>query len=349
MGVIRLLLALAVVGAHCNSHPLLKFVGGEGAVQAFFVISGFYMAMIIGSYKSIKDFWISRYLRLYPVYMVCALVTFVLVQGRGYIDGLENLPLSAILLLTFANVTMFFQDVIMFLGVNNEALSFVGHYGGSGTLLYKWLVIPPGWSLGLELFFYVLVPFLLKKSIRLILFFLLMSGCIRILLIGYGYVGDPWSYRFFPSELSIFLLGSLAYKIYESNRVLMEKSVFHGAGFVFIMLFLVLFVYLPVGYQTKKMAFIISLTFFIGGIFSITKDSRLDGFAGALSYPIYISHLLVMGYFLPKLNLPSPDGKIFTTLVAYVVVIGFSIALYFVVEKPIDLFRRGFKMQAALP
>ena len=39
MGVIRFLLALAVVGAHSNSHPILKFVGGEVAVQAFFLIS----------------------------------------------------------------------------------------------------------------------------------------------------------------------------------------------------------------------------------------------------------------------------------------------------------------------
>ncbi len=46
MGVVRLLFALSVVASHSNSHPFLKFVGLEIAVQSFFMISGFYMAMI---------------------------------------------------------------------------------------------------------------------------------------------------------------------------------------------------------------------------------------------------------------------------------------------------------------
>jgi len=79
MGIIRFLLALAVVGAHSNSHQLLKFVGGEVAVQAFYVISGFYMAMIVRTYSTKKKFWISRYLRLYPAYIVCALLSLYLV------------------------------------------------------------------------------------------------------------------------------------------------------------------------------------------------------------------------------------------------------------------------------
>lgn len=345
MGVIRFLLALAVVGAHTNSHPILKFVGGEMAVQAFFLISGFYMAMVVGAYKTVKDFWISRYLRLYPIYIVCALLALVLIHGvKSYADNIDKLPLSAIVFLSFTNITIFFQDITMFLGVNNDTLFFVKNFTESTPPLYQLLWIPQGWSLGLELTFYALAPFLLNKSIRTIVVIFFVSELIRIYLIGLGYSGDPWSYRFFPNELSIFLLGSLACKYYDHNKVLIQESFFSYIGLAFILLLIVSFGYLPIEYQTKKIIFIISFSCLMGNIFSITKNSKVDNFIGMLSYPIYISHLLVLGYFLPKLNLPNPDGRFSTTFVAYIVVIVFSAILYFLIEKPVDTFRHRFKV-----
>ena len=344
MGVIRLLLALSVIGAHSNSHPILKFVGGELAVQAFFVISGFYMTMIIGTYNTKKDFWISRYLRLYPIYIVCALMTLILMKGgKSYVENLDKLPFSAVIFLSFTNITMFFQDITMFLGVHNDSISFVKNFAKSSPPLYTFLLIPQGWSLGLELSFYFLAPFLLRKSIRTVAFVLFISESIRIFLMKYGYSVDPWSYRFFPNELSTFLLGSLAYKFYEQNKILVKESSFKAYELKIIIFFIVLFNYIPFGYQIKKILFIMSLAFFIGNIFSITKDSKIDNFLGVLSYPIYISHLLVLGYFLPKLNLPTPDGRFSTTIIAYMSVIAFSIVLYFFVEKPVDSFRHRFK------
>jgi peptidoglycan/LPS O-acetylase OafA/YrhL len=344
MGIIRLLLALAVVGGHSNSHSLLKFVGGEVAVQSFFMISGFYMAMIVNTYKTKKDFWISRYLRLFPIYIVCALMTLILVQGvKSHIGNIDKLPGSAIFFLTFTNATIFFQDITMFLGVNNDTLSFVTHFSQSSPPLFQLLLLPQGWSLGIELWFYALAPFLLNKSIRTLVIILFISESIRVLLIGIDYSADPWSYRFFPSELSIFLLGSLAYKFYELNKPSIHNSAFSDLGFAFILLFIISFPYIPSEYQTKKIIFMISLAFLIGNIFSITKNSKIDNFIGMLSYPIYMCHLLVLGFFLPKLNLLNPDGRFYTTLIAYIVVISFSIVLYLLIEKPVESFRRRFK------
>ena len=344
MGIIRLLLALAVVGAHSNSHPLLKFVGGEVAVQAFFVISGFYMAMIVDSYKTTTDFWVSRYLRLYPIYIFCAILTLLLVQGFGnYVERIEKLPTSAILFLTLTNITIFFQDITMFLGVNNDTLSFVKNFGESTPPLYQLLLIPQGWSLGTELSFYLIAPFLLKRGIRTLVVVMFFSELLRIILIGSCCSNDPWSYRFFPTELSTFLLGSLAYKFYDFNKIKIQSSSYSEIGFSFLLLFLLAFTFLPTDYQTKKIIFILCLVFLIGNIFYITKDSKLDNFIGMLSYPIYTCHLLVIGYFLPKLHIPSPDGRFSTTLLAYAVVIGFSIFLYLLIEKPVDSFRQRFK------
>lgn len=41
MGFLRLILALAVVADHSNTFPLLKFVGGQLAVECFLLFQGF--------------------------------------------------------------------------------------------------------------------------------------------------------------------------------------------------------------------------------------------------------------------------------------------------------------------
>ena len=49
MGLIRLLLALAVVITHCQPHnySVLDMTAGIGSVQIFYMISGFYMSLIL--------------------------------------------------------------------------------------------------------------------------------------------------------------------------------------------------------------------------------------------------------------------------------------------------------------
>ncbi|WP_371256071.1 MULTISPECIES: acyltransferase family protein [spotted fever group] len=86
------------MAAHSNSHPFLKFVGSEIAVQSFFMISGFYMAMIQSNYTSKIKFWKSKYLRLYPTYIFCILATFLLQQKFSFLRQLYNLPFPAVFL-----------------------------------------------------------------------------------------------------------------------------------------------------------------------------------------------------------------------------------------------------------
>ena len=73
MGVIRILLAISVVIAHSTPLFGLSFVGGRYAVQCFYMVSGFYMALVLnekylgpGSYRV---FISARLLRLFPVYL----------------------------------------------------------------------------------------------------------------------------------------------------------------------------------------------------------------------------------------------------------------------------------------
>ena len=75
MGVVRFLLALSVAVAHAtvleNAGLLfgVRFMSAVSAVQAFYVISGFLITMVLNeraAYSNVVKFYLSRYLRLWP-------------------------------------------------------------------------------------------------------------------------------------------------------------------------------------------------------------------------------------------------------------------------------------------
>src|ERR1700759_2448929 len=134
MGLIRILLALAVVAGHCGAVWKFYMVGGKVAVQSFFIISGFYMSLIlnekyIGKNKSYKLFISNRLLRLYPVYwavLTCTLLTCIgiaivskghyLTKFDGYMHVQPNFFSFGYMILT--NIFIFGQDVVMFMGIH---------------------------------------------------------------------------------------------------------------------------------------------------------------------------------------------------------------------------------------
>ena len=73
MGILRFLLAISVVAHHCGPILGFDFVGGQVAVQSFFIISGFYMSLIlnekyVGINSSYKLFITNRLIKLYPIF-----------------------------------------------------------------------------------------------------------------------------------------------------------------------------------------------------------------------------------------------------------------------------------------
>jgi len=350
MGVIRFLLALSVAGAHGHPFYILSFIGGDIAVQAFFVISGFYMAMIIGSYKSPYQFWISRYLRLYPTYIICAFLVLVFRRGIGhYISDLSTLPTSAITFFTFTNLTMFLQDLTKFLRITDGSLRFVKLFGDNSEQIPHVLLLPQGWTLGIEISFYMLAPFILNRSVRIIIFIIFLSVMLRIGLIEYCCSEYRWTDQFFPTQIAVFLLGSLAYKLYESKKRLEKSTDYFSIGiFLMFLLFLADFNNLPIDYKTRGWLFLLALTFSINSIFHLTKNSKLDNFVGALSYPVYVSQFFVLFYLRPLLDPHVTDGGLFNSLLFYGTLTVFSAALYFLVEKPVNAFRHRLKTAAVL-
>src|SRR5690349_4745024 len=74
MGLVRVALALAVVLSHLPPATF-HFISGGLAVQGFFIISGFYMALVLsGKYASAGIFYSNRLLRLMPGYFVMMVI-----------------------------------------------------------------------------------------------------------------------------------------------------------------------------------------------------------------------------------------------------------------------------------
>jgi len=73
------------------------------------------------------------------------------------------------------------------------------------------LFVPQAWSLSIELLFYLLVPFIVNWRLRYLSGLFLVTFVLREIAYHHGLHGDPWSVRFFPFEVSYFLVGLLSY------------------------------------------------------------------------------------------------------------------------------------------
>lgn len=238
---------------------------------------------------------------------------------------------------------MLLQDVTMFIGINNNTVHFTKYFIDSMPPLYQFLLIPPGWSIGLEISFYLMAPWILKKKNIYILSIICISLITRIILQFNGFIGDSWSYRFFPSELAVFLIGSQAFYIYTNQEINEKKSWLSQLLYLYIILIIITFPFIPIEPQLKKLLFYCLFALSLGKIFDLTKDNKLDKLIVLLSYPIYCCHLIVLYNILPAISYWADNGTFLNTLVTFITVIIISFLIYFFIEKPIEYYRKRYK------
>jgi peptidoglycan/LPS O-acetylase OafA/YrhL len=339
MGCIRLLLAISVVLTHSYGFV---FVGGRFAVQLFYIISGFLMSFVLVEaqyYRSNLAFYLNRFLRLFPIYWVVALLTFSFFSHTNSVY--ESLDVIGKTVLTISNIMLVGQDWIMFTGFRNGVFQFVTDFSNSEVLVYGGLLVPQAWTLGVEISFYIIAPFVLPKTKRIV-YFLFFSIIIRTILIGIG-IGekDPWNYRFFPNELAFFLLGALSHQVWQpivKNKGWLSKKQPMIISLL-ILVFCASYFALPRnGLITFTLftAFILSLPF----LFEMQKNHRWDTIIGELSYPVYISHMFVI-YSLNALGLGVTSILNASLLILTTII--FSIILNEYVGKKINILRFRIK------
>ncbi len=363
MGFLRTLLAITVVCAHSPCMCDSFLVGGRNAVQLFYIISGFLIAHVLQTnmaYRSPIPFYKNRALRLYPIYFVVAVLSLLVYRGGNHLffELYGEIPVSAFVFLVFSNVFLFGQDVILFSSIRDGHLAYTFGLQTTALPLYIGLVVPPAWTLGVELSFYALAPFILRRK-TWIFSLLFLSIAVRGYLIAIGLgLKDPWSYRFFPAELSLFLLGALSQRYALPAWTSFIKSMggppekanrVAAAGTFAIVTACLVYGMAPFSDSIKVPALFAIVLLLLPLAFLWQNNSRIDRAIGDLSYPIYICHILVILSLgaLPEALLPT--GAVTQTIVNIFSSIIFALALNRYVGKPVELLRSRIKSIKTTP
>jgi peptidoglycan/LPS O-acetylase OafA/YrhL len=350
MGTVRFLLALWVVVAHASGSALvgITLFSGTTAVQCFYVISGFLITLILNEraeYRSLLNFYVSRYLRLWPIYIIVAVVSLLTVKWHWLVNVMPTAASpSAMAFIVFSNLTLFLQDWFLFLKFEGTQLAFTSNFAkASHPPPYYFLLVPQCWSLGVELVFYAIAPFCCRRWWSLVL--LLVAGLSSRAYVGsLGMQFDPWSYRFVPSEMVLFAAGGLSYFTGRWWYARLPSAV-RAAGLLCLVLFIIL-TFSPklVGttYNQAMMFYNPQVLLFTivaaAPLFYATRESRIDSLVGELSYPMYVTHILIAELMIRWL----PPGALEGNALYVTVVIIVSLALYFGVNRYTDRLRKKF-------
>jgi len=342
MGVVRVALALAVVLSHLPPATF-RFISGGLAVQAFFIISGFYMALVLsGKYTSAGLFYSNRLLRLLPSYfvmMAIAAFTFFALNASAtltpelFAAAYSRSDVGAFFILE--NIFVVGQELLYFFKIQTDGLLKFDPLGLPETdqegLAFRAMLIPQAWSLSMELVFYAFAPLLVRARLSTLIWLAAASIALRfagyLLPVDYGL----WQGRFFPTALFFFIFGILAYRAMPMAARLPKMF-----GWLVNAGLLAVIIALPMAKLPGEIARWLcygAITLALPFVFNAFKNIAADRWLGDLSYPIYLTHLVVIGFVL-TFEVPEP---MWVTLGA---TLALSISLLLLVDEPIDRWRQ---------
>ena len=366
MGLFRLALAVSVLMFHMGnttheSHKTLlgfTFVEAEVAVQCFFMISGFYMALVLNEkYRgpgSYSIFITQRFFRLFPTYWL-VLGTILLVElltAATHGNREENtytlefwLKDHSILtwftsaLLGISNLTLFGLNDLSYLFIDRALGCFSLAPHASSIPASAYTVDPPAWSLGIEIVFYLCAPFLVRRSVMWQTSLFLALASLRLSLeYGLHVPYLPYIYTIAPLQFPFFIAGSIAYRLYRQKSTFLRLYACSGWPWIILLLVMTLFYHrLPEAHSVW--IFFYPLVFIcIPALFALTRDNFWDRQIGELSYPFYLVHYFVI----ELVNIVSDHINIPTLLVTpacLLLTLIFAIAITQLFENRIDRFR----------
>ncbi|MBA1202659.1 acyltransferase [Pseudomonas capeferrum] len=322
MGILRLLLAGLVVASHLG----IDFKGwniGVWAVVIFYLLAGHVVAKLwrrrpsgdLG--QSALWFYRDRALRIFPLYFA-ALGMSVVVWGLGAQSHfLEKTP-----------------GVLEW--VSNVIVIPLNYYMWSGV--DRFMLVPPAWSLGAEIQFYLALPLLLawpRVGIVAGLGSLMVFVCAQSGLVN----TDIYGYRLFAGVLFIFLSG-----------VLLERKALSGAAALCV-LWLLCLLYVFFLYKTEirrvydmevAFGYLIGLPLIIllGKIRFGRVWFKIQRECGNMSYGLFVFHFPVIW----MLELIQVSGAMMLPLVVFISLV-LSVACHYGIERPVW---KGFRRKIPL-
>ncbi|MCO1333751.1 acyltransferase [Microbulbifer sp. OS29] len=285
---------------------------GKIGVLCFFLISGFVIPhSMLAANRSLKNFAIRRFFRLYPAYWVSLTVATVL----AWLLHDQILPASTIL----ANTTML-QGLLGF---------------GNVQLLY--------WTLTAELIFYCLCAVMFAQG--------QLGSPKKLLLLCWGglslfislqlleqsathHFQFPTYIIYLPFAIAVMFCGALIRYNYETNTG--RHYTLWAVASTFSIPLLVWGLYIlgwPISDDPIRFALshLIALGIFLMTVSIPFRPLRFMASAGTISYSIYLFHLTVV--YLMKWAMSQPWGEMF---------IGYPLAIYLAVTTAVSLALAGF-------
>lgn len=329
MGLLRTLLAIAVLASHSGQLiPGMEMVQGNAAVECFFIISGFYMAMILTETYSGQpgNFFKARILRIFPMYWMVLATAVIGLWMRGYQPDVSPMSAGTWLAVVASNVLLFTQDVFQFLQVGQDGsllLDLSRSQSGKTTGLFP---VPQAWTLALEVTFYLVAPLLVKVRTRWLILIMLASFGLREAHL-YLMIFDAWTYYFFPFQVGFFVAGMVSYRL----RGFLAIGHRPAIGIAAIVVTSVM-IFLGDAPRINSLLYL-TVAVSLPAIFSASRGWNWDNAVGQLSYPIYLCHIEVITFWAGA----NPRAA----LIASVAV---SICLI-VLAMPIEHIRHRFRMR----
>lgn len=349
MGLIRFILALSIFEHHSDIMGY-DFLNGSGAVQCFFILSGFYMALILcGRYadKPLQLFYANRLFRLFPSYLVVSLLslTFLLAfdahpfMDADYFRDMYGRVSAESFTLALSGLTTIGQDLLFITGVDHYG-DFYWAAGVNGAVkAFTFALIPQAWSLSVELLFYAAAPFMVRSGPRRILLIGIAALVLRLTLNHLGPAYADFAYRFMPAHLPLFMTGALAYYVFERINKYRLTSRIGTAAIPIVVVAMLAYGAAPKDWRFPALAFIFASA--LPFIFTATKDNRIDRFLGDLSYPLYLVHMLCISIWEI-----CPE-----TVPAFALIAGTGVAtlaLHYFVDRPVDRWRHSLTEPALI-
>lgn len=302
MGSIRYILAVAVLLSHVD----IRVAGlnpGVMAVIGFYMISGYVMTGLIqrhyNSVRSIHRFYLDRLLRLYPQYLlICALVLLWLWSSDRTTQFLSRAPIVEDFL---NNILIIPMNFFMWNGADQFAL------------------VPPSWSLGTEMQFYLLAPLVVISPV---LAWMLGVGSVFVQVLAWlGLIHPEWfGYRLLPGVLCFFLYGVLVYRLLHAPATARfwrgRGAIIFLLGFPPVIAALVLLWLRSEGLHSVPYHQEVLIGFGVGGVLlvfgALAKPSQWDSLLGDLAYGVFVNHFLLIWLF----GEAAPKGVALAGLVA---------------------------------
>lgn len=341
MGFLRFLLAVFVIASHAkfigfpfpDKQPYEAWVmfglTGRQAVGIFFIISGFYMSMVLNSKytKELSSFYINRFLRLWPTYLVSVLFVVLFLNDFNQLTALlSNSTWLTKLYVWFANIFILGSDFFWLLHINETTgvLSYLPVFLNDSNG-YKLFLNQPVFTISIEMIFYLMAPFILK-SIKRVWVFFAIGLLYHLYFVMAGQINIIYQYHLLPASFMYFAMGALSWHYYYKHKEYKKLNYF---------LVIAIFLIMQFTYTLIQPILLIAFMLLIPNLFELTKNNKADRFIGELSYPLYILHFPIRTLF---------DGfaiqNEYFGLSVLAATLCLSIPVHFLIEKPIDRLRQ---------